>query len=65
MERQMKSVLLTLLLLSLVLTGCVLQPDGAYGGHGYGDRNEQSHDWGGHDRSGEHSVHGPGGNWGR
>jgi len=42
----MRSVLIMLLLASVALTGCVLEPRGGYGGrgydeHGWTDRNHQ------------------------
>ena len=41
----MKRTLITLLLLSLALTGCVIGPGRGYGDHGGGDRDHpQSHD---------------------
>lgn len=41
----MKRALITLLLLSLTLTGCIWEPGGGYGEHGRGDRDRhQSHD---------------------
>jgi hypothetical protein len=33
----MRITLATLLLLSLALTGCIVQPGGGYRDHGYGD----------------------------
>jgi hypothetical protein len=49
----MKITLMTLLLFSLALTGCVVEPGGGYyGGHGYGD--------GGHG-----AYYGEHGGWGR
>lgn len=35
MEAKMKSTLITLLLLSLALTGCIVEPGPGYGGPGY------------------------------
>ena len=41
----MRKVLVTLLLLSLALTGCIVEPGGGYGGHGWGDRDHhESHE---------------------
>jgi hypothetical protein len=37
----MKPTLAALLLLSLVLTGCVVDPGHGYGGRGYGDRGPE------------------------
>jgi hypothetical protein len=39
---KMKKTLLTMLLLSLALTGCIVEPGGGYGyrGDGYHDRGE-------------------------
>jgi hypothetical protein len=52
-ETQMKIKLVALLLLSLALTGCVVEPGGGYyGGRGYGD--------GGHG-----AYYGEHGGWGR
>jgi hypothetical protein len=47
METQMKKTLLALLLLSLALTGCVVEPGGGWGWHG-GERGEYHQDrgWG-------------------
>jgi hypothetical protein len=45
MERQMKKLLLTLLLLSLGLTGCVYEP-----GHPYGWNREHGEEHGGGNR---------------
>jgi hypothetical protein len=36
LEAQMKTTLITLLLLSLALTGCIIAPGPGYGGPGYG-----------------------------
>jgi hypothetical protein len=46
----MKTTLVALLLLSLALTGCVVDPYGGYGNRGYGDRG-----WGDRDH-GEHHA---------
>jgi hypothetical protein len=45
MENRMNKTLATLLLLSLVLTGCVVDPGRGYGDRGYGDRgwNDRNH----------------------
>ncbi len=66
----MKPALVTLLLLSLALTGCIVESGGGYGSRGYGDRGGEhqdrgEHDRGDRDRAGTHNDQGPLGNWGR
>ena len=42
----MRSVLIMLLLASVALTGCILEPRGGYGyGYGYGNRGYDAHGW--------------------
>jgi hypothetical protein len=45
METQMKKALLALLLLSLALTGCVVEPGRGWGWHGGGEYH-QDRGWG-------------------
>ena len=56
----MKATLITLLLVSLALTGCVLGPGGGYGNRYYGDRG-----WGDRDHAEYHAEHGQDDNRGR
>jgi hypothetical protein len=49
----MKTTLVTLLLISLALTGCVVDPYGGYGNRGYGERG-----WGDRDQGEHHADHG-------
>jgi len=53
MEDHMRTTLVTLLLLSLALTGCVVDPYGGYGNRGYGSQG-----WGDRDRGEYHADHG-------
>lgn len=66
--------LITLLVLSLTLAGCVLEPGGGYGNRGYGDRGYSDRGWGdrgwgNRDRDHDHAVSqdqgGHQGNWSR
>jgi hypothetical protein len=58
MEEQMKKTVITLLLLSLALTGCVVDP-----GRGYGDHEYDNRGWDGHDHAEFHADHGQQGDW--
>ena len=60
MEQQMKTTTVTLLLLSLALTGCVVDPGRGYGDRGYGERG-----WAGHEHAEFHADHTQYGNWNR
>jgi hypothetical protein len=55
MEDQMKKSLCTLLVLSLALTGCVIDPGNRYGNRGWGSSNHAEF----------HAEHGNQGNWAR
>jgi hypothetical protein len=60
LEEEMKKTLFVLALISLALTGCIVDP-----GRGYGDRGYDNHGWANNGHAEVHADHEQQDNWNR